>query len=145
MAQNIAGIHQTGTRPHHLRRRPSRAVGTPPVYRNLKTFLEHRGGDHSLEDYYGRNHYDDYSIFSSRRPGHISVRYILETGDLYAIDEAHEALSRVILFTRLQDAAGRPLPPNEVSRILRGWAAPGGPGRPISWFVQRLTDAAVLR
>ena len=132
---------KTIVRGRTARQRVSRANGTPDVYANLKTFLQRRGGDDSMEDYYGRNHYDDYSIIASRHPGHISIRYIEATGDLYAIDEAQEAISRVALLSRLQDDAGRPLPPNTVSRILQGWSDSAPQGRPISWFVERIQRA----
>ena len=123
-----------------VRRRPSRAADAPRVYANLKTFLERRGGAHSPEDYYGCNHYDDYSIMNGPQPGRISVRYIEETGDLYAIDESREEHSRVALLGRLEEGPGRPMPPNRVSRTLQGWAAPDRRGRPISWFVNRLRE-----
>lgn len=125
--------------------RTSRAAGTPEVYRSMKAFHRRRGGARSAESDYGSNHYDDYSALGGGAPGSVRVTYVHDTGDFYAIDQSNPETaeqSRVALLGALAGQDGTPMPPEKADELMRGWLAPPGAGRPLSWFVARIQERA---
>ena len=108
-------------------------------FKNIEAFYTARGGRHSLESDYGGFNWDDHAVDSWIRPPHISsghrymVAHVGETGDWYATRGMADG--PVILLGTLE----RPgVPEKDVHEFFRDWADGNGPGRPLSWFRDRI-------
>ena len=109
------------------------------TFNNIEEFYTARGGRLSPESDYGGFNWDDQTADSWIRPPHISKghRYLVvhawETGDWYAARDVTDG--PVVLLGTLE----RPgVPERDVHQFFRDWADRDGPGRPLSWFRDRI-------
>ena len=108
-------------------------------FENIEAFYTARGGRFSPESDYGGFNWDDHAVDSWIRPPHISsghsymVVHARETGDWYAARGITDG--PVLLLGTL----ARPgVPEKDVHEFFRDWADRNGPGRPLSWFRDRI-------
>ena len=104
------------------------------AYTGMEEFYRVRGGTYSPESDYGSFNWDD-----TESPGAgpepltavFRVSHVEETGDFYAI---HNHTGRVVLLGSVPAA----VPEKTVYAHFKDWAQRGGPGRPFSWFKERI-------
>ena len=108
-------------------------------FKNIEAFYKARGGRFSPESDYGGFNWDDHAVDSWIRPPHLSTdhRYMVvharETGDWYTARGVRDG--PVILLGTL----ARPgVPEKDVHQFFRDWDDRNGPGRPLSWFRDRI-------
>ena len=104
-------------------------------YETLDDFYTARGGRISGESDYGAHNIDDLGAFNLKPLrgtwGDIRVSHVHSTGDFYALEycTGHVVLLGFVDHT-LEEAI--------INEHLSDWADCKEPGRPLSWFKQRL-------
>ena len=111
-----------------------------PSYPSLDQFYDWRGGRHSGESDYGEFNWDD-AIKpapgeSQAQRGRLRVALVHDTGDLYAVDNGGQG--PVLLLGTFQQHRSR----EQVEQRLADWTERDGPGRPRSWFHERIASLA---
>ena len=114
---------------------------------NIGRFYEERGGGFSGESDYGKYNRDDLAVgllAPTTTPGGLvfvpfgepdhRVSHVHDTGDFYAVEGRVDDTGQVALLGSV--GAGHPEP--EVYAHFGDWAEGAGPGRPFSWFVERI-------
>ena len=127
---------------------------TTMIYKGLREFYDARGGAFSKESEYGRNHWIDriggpggpafvipgHTIVDGKvkftsRSARMRVRFVHDTGDLYAVLQGktlEEADGPVLL---LGTVAGEP---DEVDAFIGAWKDSEVLGRALTWFTDRI-------
>ena len=107
-----------------------------PSYPSLDQFYDCRGGRHSGEADFGGFNWDDAikpdPRESQAQRGRLRVALVHDTGDLYAVDNLGQG--PVLLLGTFQQHRYR----EQVEQRLADWAEGDGPGRPRSWFRDRI-------
>ena len=114
---------------------------------NIGRFYEERDGKFSGESGYGKYNRDDLAVgllaptttlgglifVPFGEPDH-RISHVHDTGDFYAVEGRVDDIGQVALLGSV--GAGHPEP--EVYAHFGDWAEGAGPGRPFSWFVERI-------
>ena len=113
-------------------------TGCYPSYPSLEQFYDWRSGRHSGESDYGGFNWDDAIKPAPRESqaqrGRLRVVLVHDTGDLYAVDNIGQV--PVLLLGTFQQHRSR----EQVEQLLADWAEGDGPGRPLSWFRERIAS-----
>ena len=116
----------------------------------LDDFYEGRGGGYSGESDYGKFNKNDLGVELSRvrettETGFVfvpagepdyRVTYVHDTGDFYAVENRFDTSAEVVLLGSVGPGHEEP----EVYVHFADWAGGDGPGRPFSWFVERIAS-----
>ena len=109
-----------------------------PSYPSLEQFYDGRGGGHSGESDFGGFNWDDAIKPDPRESraqrGRLRVALVHDTGDLYAVDNRGQG--PVLLLGTFHQQRSR----EQVEQRLADWAEGDGPGRPLSWFRERIAS-----
>ena len=111
------------------------------TYRNLDEFYAERGMKPGVESDYGYYNWDDLDIlglrFHEAERHRIRVSHIHSTGDFYAVDVTPgRQHGRAAVLGQVPTG----LTEREVHQLFGDWASGGQPGRPLSWFLNRLQE-----
>ena len=105
---------------------------TTSTFKNPEEFHLARGSQNSLESDYGGGNHDDLGIFQAGQSANrILVTHVDRTGDFYAQDPY---TGRVALLGVVTPG----FPEKEVHQGFEDWADGDGPGRPLSWFQEKI-------
>ena len=119
-------------------------------FENLEVFYEARGGGRSGESGYGRFNRNDLGVelrrvlevteigltFVPAGEPDYRITYVHDTGDFYAMENRFDPAAEVLLL----GSAGPGTALGKVDEHLVDWARGDGPGRPFSWFVERIAS-----
>ena len=102
------------------------------TFKNLEELHLARGSKNSLESDYGGENHDDLGIFQTgNSTKHILVAHVDRTGDFYAQDRYTGRIALLGIVTP-------GFPEKEVHQGFKDWADGEGPGRPLSWFQEKI-------
>ena len=119
-------------------------------FATLDDFYEARGGGYSGESDYGKFNRDDLGVELSRvrevaetgvefvpyGDPNYRVTYVHDTGDFYAMENRFDTSAEVVLLGSVGPGHEEP----EVYVHFADWARGDDPGRPFSWFVERIAS-----
>ena len=119
-------------------------------FENLDSFYGARSGGYSGESGYGRFNKDDLGVGLKRVMGttetglvfvpagepEYRITYVHDTGDFYAMENRFDTNAPVALL----GSVGTGTALGKVDEHLVDWARGDGPGRPFSWFVERIAS-----
>ncbi len=105
------------------------------IYQDLNDFYQDRGGRYSPESDYGAHNTDDLGAFapSPLFSPPVRVSHVHSTADFYAV-QLTPTTEKVVLISTTPEGLTEP----QVHRILQDWARTPSPGRPLSWFTERI-------
>ena len=117
---------------------------------SIEVFYDARGGRYSGESGYGVFNRDDLGVrlrqrlessgsglvFIPHGEPNYRVSYVHDTGDFYAVEGRFETTAQVALLGSVGQGHEEP----EVCMHFADWAQGDGPGRPFSWFVERIAS-----
>ncbi len=110
------------------------------VWPSRDDFYAGRGGTFSGESDYGHFNWDDETAGVGVFPANamiyrrLMVCHVHDTGDWYSVDSS--GIGEVTLLGTVASNVPEP----EVYAFFSDWAQNDGPGRPLSWFRQRIAD-----
>ena len=111
------------------------------TFDNLEHFYEVRGGDRpGGECGFGRYNHDDLEWARAGRDRYdrMRVSVVYDTGDVYAVSEARDCAPVALLGTLDLPDDGNAY--NTLGIIFDGYVERGRTGRPITWFMERISD-----
>ena len=118
------------------------------TYATIDEFYEDRGGRRSGERGFGVMNKDDLDLFDAPMrlaPWQITVRVVDETGDVYASCLLTKSVALLRTLGVINPQAREPNGSGELGpvysfaeQVFEGYAEVGRPGRPLSWFVERI-------
>ena len=117
---------------------------------SIEVFYDARGGRYSGESGFGVFNRDDLGVrlrqrlessgsglvFIPHGEPNYRVSYVHDTGDFYAVEGRFETTAQVALLGSVGPGHEEP----EVCMHFADWAQGDGPGRPFSWFVERIAS-----